>query len=755
MFSQGPGTSARPLCRPVKIVVTLLALLLVSALAASAGHELTFYPSYYPQEVTVRFVTSPAMAATLLRKNALHAYVGADPFAGGAAPAETRWVESLRGWVGLTFRAVGGVAEPEARCAAAAQLARALGDGGGFVPHAYAVTPYHEDYVLHYDLAQKAGARAPGRLPRVRAVGALAKTLADAGVVSAGADAEAVVEEVALASLLAGAETAVNGWTGPPWRKEGWFHAWLLQSSPSARRTAEETLRRRVDGGWQTDTERVSLERRLVRQVSAGCERVVLGYTVRREPLNNAYNEGVENVAADSQAGLASPIFVRTAKLKDFPWNGWLHVGVPGRPRAAWNPIAGFTDGPGQVVWAAIGDPALLLDPDNARFVANRARPVSVSEVREAPADALVPGTLRAAGSPVAARTKAVYRVLLSKTHDGQRMSVADVVYPYAFAARWGAAGAGREHDVEIERAVALPRRLLAAVRVTSVDKEVKDLGDMQLLYDVPQVEVYLRPALDARTAVSIAPPWSPVPWHVVALMEQAVVRGIGAFSEREARRRGVPWLDLARDARQREALSSLAAELERKAWVPEALRGLVTAGQARERWAALRAFARAHGHFLVTAGPYMLGKPTTESVTLPVFRDFTYALGVGSFDQYPIPLHAYVRAVDRTGDRLEIQADVEGIEKAGRSYKIVRDAFRPQPPTEKTREPLTVHWIVVDAADEVGAAGTSRDVHGNRLVVDLAGRLKPGAHRVVLVLAMNGNLVKPEVKVVPYRVGD
>ena len=753
---QGSGGSARPLRRSVKIVVTLVAALLVTAFAAYAGHELTFYPSYYPQEVTVRFVAQPATAAALLRKNALHAYVGSDPFGGSEAPADTRWVESLHGWVVLTFpRAAGAFAEPDARCAAAAELTRVLGASAPFVAAPYAVTPYHEDYVLHADLAQKARERAPGRAPRVRASGAFAKTLAAAGVATAGADAEAVVEEVELSSLLTGVETAVNGWTGPPWLKEGWFHAWLLQSSPSARRAAEETFRQRTEGGWRTATERASLERRLVRQVSAGCERVVLGYTLRREPLNNAYNEGVENVAADAHAGLASPIFVRTAKLKDFPWNGWLHVGVPDRPRAAWNPIAGFTDVPGRVVWAAVGDPALLLDPDSARFIPNRARPTSVSEISEAPADALVPATLRAAGKPVVARTKVVYRVLLSKSHDGQPMNVADVVYPYAFAARWGAAGAGRERDVEIERATALPRRLVAAVRVASVNKEIKDLGDMQLLYDVPEVEVYLRPVLDARTAVSIAPPWSPVPWQVIALMEQAVARGIGAFSEREAQRRRVPWLDLARDSRQREALERLAGELERKAWVPEALRQLVTPEQARQRWAALRAFARARGHFLPTAGPYMLGKLTAESVTLPVFRDFTYALGVGSFDQYPIPLHAFVRAVDRRDGRLEIQADVESIEKAGRSYKIVRDSFRPQPPTEKTREPLTAHWVVVDPGDEVVAAGTSRDVRGGKLVVDLAGRLRPGVYRVVLALAMNGNLVKPEVRVVTYRVGD
>ena len=114
----------------------------------------------------------------------------------------------------------------------------------------------------------------------------------------------------------------------------------------------------------------------------------MLGYTLRREPLNNEYSEGVENVAADAQRGLAAPIFVRTVKLKDFPWNGWLRVAVPGSPRAAWNPIAGFGDAPGRMVWAAVGDPALLLDPDSGRFIANRARPQSVTEVTEAPAPA-------------------------------------------------------------------------------------------------------------------------------------------------------------------------------------------------------------------------------------------------------------------------------------------------------------------------------------------------------------------------------
>ena len=735
-------------------VVTAVVAVLLLVPPAWAGHELTFYPSFYPQEITVRWV-EPRAAAPLLVKNALHAYAGADPFPAGA-PEKVRYAESLRGWVVLTFKRPAG--DAAARCAAGTALVGALGARAPFVVHPWPVTPYHDDYVQQYDLAQRARERAAGTVPRVQAAGPLARALAGAGVPVADG-AEAAVEEITLPSLLDGVETRMAGWHGPPWLKEGWFQAWLLQAPalpPATRRAAAEAFRRRAEGAPLPPVERINLERRLVTLATAGCERVVLGYTLRREALDDDYSDGVENIAVDSQAGVASPIFLRTVKLKDFPWNGWLHVGVAGAPRAAWNPVAGFSDPAGRAVWAAVGDPALLLDPDNARFVPNRARLQSIEDGGDVPVDALVPagGALKPAGPGVTARTKLVYRVLLSNFHDGQSMSVADVLYPYAFASRWSVGGT-RDYDPEVERATAALRQALAAARLRRVDTELRDVGDVQIRYQVAHVEVYLKTAADPRYAATLAPPWSPVPWQVLALMEQAVGRGLGAFSEREARRRGVPWLDLVREARTRAALATLAAELERRAWVPEALRGLVTTDEARRRWQALREFHRRTGHFLVTAGPYQLGRVTAESATLPVFRDFTYPLGVGSFDQFAFPLRAYVKAVERRGDRLDVQADVENVEKAGRSYKILREPFKPQPAGERTREPLTAHWTVVGPGDEVVAAGASRDVQGGRLVVDLAGRLRPGAYRVVLALALNGNLVNPEVKVLSYRAGD
>src|SRR2546422_7840238 len=99
--------------------------------------------------------------------------------------------------------------------------------------------------------------------------------------------------------------------------------------------------------------------------------------------------------------------------------------------------------------------------------------------------------------------------------------------------------------------------------------------------------------------------------------MEEAVTRGLAAFSEDEARRRGVPWLDLARDRKLVDALGPIAESLERRAYVPETLKGLVTVEQARQRWAALRRFRQQNGHWLVTSGPYRLQKGSADATRL------------------------------------------------------------------------------------------------------------------------------------------
>jgi len=257
--------------------------------------------------------------------------------------------------------------------------------------------------------------------------------------------------------------------------------------------------------------------------------------------------------------------------------------------------------------------------------------------------------------------------------------------------------------------------------------------------------------AADVNEAAVIAPPWSPVPWTLTALMEEAVNRNLAAFSEREARRRGKPWLDVVRDRKLVAALGPVAAELERRAFVPEPLRGLVKPADARARWTALRKFFRQHGHWLTTNGPYQLGKWSADSVVLPVFRDLSYPLGVGTYDHFAIPRRAYPTAVERSGDRLLVAAEVETIEKFERSFKIVRAPFHRAPAGDRTAPPAPVaHYVVVN--DDVVAAGETGALDGDRLALDL-GALPSGDYRVMIALALNGNLVSPEVTVIPYRV--
>jgi hypothetical protein len=39
---------------------------------------------------------------------------------------------------------------------------------------------------------------------------------------------------------------------------------------------------------------------------------------------------------------------------------------------AAWNPIAGFSDGFGRLMWSALSDPALIPSPNDAGWMLNR-----------------------------------------------------------------------------------------------------------------------------------------------------------------------------------------------------------------------------------------------------------------------------------------------------------------------------------------------------------------------------------------------
>src|SRR2546428_7047749 len=124
---------------------TLTAVCILTLLAVPtrvrAGHELPYYPSFYPHEIRLE-AADAADLGDALRAGRIHASPGANPF-GGALPADTATVASWGGYVVLTFcRDVIRSTAPAARCALAHQIPRPIDRAPARVGvYPYPVTP--------------------------------------------------------------------------------------------------------------------------------------------------------------------------------------------------------------------------------------------------------------------------------------------------------------------------------------------------------------------------------------------------------------------------------------------------------------------------------------------------------------------------------------------------------------------------------------------------------------------------------------
>ncbi|MCL4766026.1 MAG: hypothetical protein KJZ80_07335 [Hyphomicrobiaceae bacterium] len=376
------------------------------------------------------------------------------------------------------------------------------------------------------------------------------------------------------------------------------------------------------------------------------------------------------------------------------------------------------------------------------------------------PADAVLPrphdGRLAAPGPDKTARVKLTYKVLGSAFHDATRMSAADLLYAYAFAYRWSGSGGGTDpsRDAFIEAATSDLRRHLVAVRIVGSDTASSSfrVGDVDFVREVFTVEVYLAMAPnDPDWIGTVAPPWTTVPWHVLVLMEEAVARGLAAFSQAESKRRGLEWLDLARSEGLNVKLASLVEEFGRDGYRPEALQTHVSQEQARLRWRALGAFYKANGHFLVTNGPYKLKSWTPQGVTLEAFRDLTYPLGVGSYDAYAIPRRGFVTKVERAGERLTLSGDIEVVEKFQRSYRLERMPLQSVSAPVLKRAAPECRYVVTNMDGRVALVGVAPLESDAQFRIDLTDRLRPGQYVISALVAVNGNVMNAEVHRIPF----
>lgn len=360
----------------------VLAVAFATVTPARSGHESPVYPSFYPQEIELTAV-APDRAAGLLLSGKIQAYVGNAPRFATAPPNSIDSIESLGSFVVVRVNP----ASPKARdeqsaCAIAETVVRDLaGKGGVLVAHPYPVTPFNGDYLHYVDLAEIAKARVLGSGTsdvqlKVRTDGNLASSMVRAAWRTQDPDWDAEIAEFDAADFIGRASVAINGWSGPAWLRTGWFQAYLLlgdlPGNEGLRQKVEPLLQRLTSVTYANSVERINLERSLVSTLTGDCRTRVAGYTVKREYFSTEFTAGIENIAYDSVTGFNSPMFIRTVKLKDFPWNGWLALGIDAAPKAAWNPIAGFTDNFGRLMWSALGDPAMIPSPNESAWMLNR-----------------------------------------------------------------------------------------------------------------------------------------------------------------------------------------------------------------------------------------------------------------------------------------------------------------------------------------------------------------------------------------------
>jgi len=264
----------------------------------------------------------------------------------------------------------------------------------------------------------------------------------------------------------------------------------------------------------------------------------------------------------------------------------------------------------------------------------------------------------------------------------------------------------------------------------------------------VPVIEVYLDGAAGGDAA-SVAPPWTTLPWHLLALLEEGARRGYFKLSE----------VDPVRNLAIVQRLDELARELEERAYVPPALLSHVNAQEARSRYRRLREFHAAHGHWLVTNGPYVLQQWDGAKAVLRVFRDPSYPKGLGSFNTYAVPLKGFVTRIERRGSSAEVHTESEWIERFGREVQVVRGSFAKKL-AEKLATggpPLPVcRYLLVRPDGAVASAGSVPAAETGVCRIELARapgqNPAPGAYRLVVASILEDNVANAPVKVMPWN---
>ena len=153
-----------------------------------------------------------------------------------------------------------------------------------------------------------------------------------------------------------------------------------------------------------------------------------------------------------------------------------------------------------------------------------------------------------------------------------------------------------------------------------------------------------------------------------------------------------------------------------------------------------------------MTNGPYRLRSFSPDVDTFDVVREFTYPVGLGTFDFYAYPPRRSSRGSSTSAIAFWSTADVEIALKQQRDRRIVRVPLK----RDTLRETLPIRpvarYVLVGADGKVVAAGGASREGDGRFAVSLPPNLPAGNYTVFTAVFLDGNTIDPAIGRIDFR---
>ncbi len=315
------------------------------------------------------------------------------------------------------------------------------------------------------------------------------------------------------------------------------------------------------------------------------------------------------------------------AKVAEFSAQGALFM-------SEWNPVLGFTDEYSMLLWSVIRDYGMYTDPSTGNYIPVRTT-YKIAEKKyhldekgnivgdlNVPTTAMIYNSTTKSWENVPKGTKAavevIYNYKFSNWHDGHPMTMADVLYEFAFMWEWTKKDGPNDplYDSHYASQVLPTVETFKGIQVIN-DTAIAVYGD------------YVDPVMDSVTAAWYDV-WPTIPWQEYEAMVYCIVNkgpetGTKyAWETRESL--GLKGIDMIAPDDSKDIAAAYAI-LYSKRYVPKPLQPYVSPSEAAKGYLAGINFIKNHGHAVISNGPFVLEEyiPAAKRLILKAFRDPTY----------------------------------------------------------------------------------------------------------------------------------